>query len=353
MNILLAAGKYRPQAFGGVESSIHEMAVALQAAGHEVAILSGILTGDWHALKYRTLLKFSKSGFIKDDAYGYPVFRQWRLGGNLDRFLEMFRPDAVILHYGELVPVAKAFQARGVATLIYVHIASEYEFHGDPRTLVNTGFIANSTFTAGFMKEKYDVDACVIPPIFDRRRYVAKCRPRCVTYVNPTRKKGVDIALELARQCPDIPFQFIKSWVLEPGEEKHLRSAISQLRNVNLQNPTDDMRGIYANTKILLAPTLIQETWGRVATEAHFNAIPVLASNRGGLPEAVGPGGVLLDPDQPTLDWVAALRRFWDEPDYYDEISEAAKLWSERPALDPPHQVNSLENAILSLSNIS
>ena len=54
-----------------------------------------------------------------------------------------------------------------------------------------------------------------------------------------------------------------------------------------------DMRSVYRDTKVLLVPSQWLETWGRVATEAQFSGIPVLASRSGALPEAVGPGGIL------------------------------------------------------------
>ncbi len=65
------------------------------------------------------------------------------------------------------------------------------------------------------------------------------------------------------------------------------------------------MKQVYRSAKLILMPSMWEEAWGRVATEAQFSGIPVIASNRGGLPESVGPGGVLLDPDGPLEPWVA------------------------------------------------
>jgi glycosyltransferase involved in cell wall biosynthesis len=73
--------------------------------------------------------------------------------------------------------------------------------------------------------------------------------------------------------------------------------------NVTLHPPTRDMRPLYARARLLLAPSQWEEAWGRVATEAQVSGIPVLASNRGGLPEAVGNGGILLPADAPGNEW--------------------------------------------------
>lgn len=58
---------------------------------------------------------------------------------------------------------------------------------------------------------------------------------------------------------------------------------------------TTDPRKFYAVTKALLMPSLWNESFGLVAAEAMLNGTPVLASNRGALPETVGEGGLLLD----------------------------------------------------------
>ncbi len=61
----------------------------------------------------------------------------------------------------------------------------------------------------------------------------------------------------------------------------------------HLVGRTMDTRSVYAATRVLLVPSQWKaETWGRVASEAQFSGIPVLASDVGGSPEAVAPGGV-------------------------------------------------------------
>ena len=54
------------------------------------------------------------------------------------------------------------------------------------------------------------------------------------------------------------------------------------------------MTALAANKQARLAGQ--RATFGRIAVEPQFSGIPVVASDRGGLPEAVGPGGVLIDP---------------------------------------------------------
>ena len=84
------------------------------------------------------------------------------------------------------------------------------------------------------------------------------------------------------------------------------------------------MKTVYGRTKILLAPSKWEEAWGRVASEAHCSGIPVVGSRRGGLPEAIGEGGIVLDYDAPLDDWVASIRQLWNDADHYDRLSAAA-----------------------------
>ena len=62
-------------------------------------------------------------------------------------------------------------------------------------------------------------------------------------------------------------------------------------RSPNTPRPSEFFR----KTKVLLAPSLWNESFFLVAAEPMTNGIPVLASNRGALPDTMGDGGFLLD----------------------------------------------------------
>ena len=68
--------------------------------------------------------------------------------------------------------------------------------------------------------------------------------------------------------------------------------------NVSMTQNTTNMKAIYALTKVLLAPSVPKawhEGWGRVASEAVLNRIPVLVAKNGGLEEAMAGAGIALD----------------------------------------------------------
>jgi glycosyltransferase involved in cell wall biosynthesis len=65
------------------------------------------------------------------------------------------------------------------------------------------------------------------------------------------------------------------------------------------------MRAFYGSLQLLVVPSLWFEAWGRVVTEAQLNGIPVLGTDRGGLPE------VLSEPPIAVRQW--ALEP-WKDP---------------------------------------
>jgi glycosyltransferase involved in cell wall biosynthesis len=207
-------------------------------------------------------------------------------------------------------------------------------------------FLANSQFTADKYRQAYGIEPVVINPLFQPARYEVHSSRERVLFINPHPVKGVDIALDLAAACPDIPFDFVESWTLSDDQRSMLRERAGRLGNVTLHPRTDDMRIHYGRAKVVLAPSRWEETWGRIASEAHYSGIPVLATGIGGLAEAVGPGGVLLAPSAPPRDWISALRSLWDDGPFYSSLCEAAFRYARRPQIERELQINRLEEVL-------
>ena len=106
---------------------------------------------------------------------------------------------------------------------------------------------------------------------------------------------------------------------------RDFRGAADALPNVTWLPATDNMRACYREAAVVLAPSLVEETWGRIVSETQVSGIPALVSDRGALPETVAAGGVLMAADAPRADWCAALARMWDERACYDRLAAAAR----------------------------
>ncbi len=332
---------YLPQAFGGSQSSTHELATALIKRGHTVAVAAMLSPSGYVGLRARVLSRLMPRRKVRDTFLGYPVYRRWKVSESLPELIEDFRPDFAIVQPSCQVSLAREFARLGVPVAVYLRDVEWYQLEGDPRELSNVAFIANSEFTAGRFREEFALPSVVIPPLFKAEAYRTPSSRENVTFINPHSHKGGDIAAELVIKCPDIPFCFVRSWEI-PEQEAFLGELKSKTKNLTIVGPTRKMKDIYSKAKVLLAPSRWEEAWGRVATEAQFSAIPVLASDKGGLPESVGPGGILLDPDGPLENWVEAIRRLWHDENFYRDLSAKALAYAQRPAINPDRQIDLL-----------
>jgi glycosyltransferase involved in cell wall biosynthesis len=108
--------------------------------------------------------------------------------------------------------------------------------------------------------------------------------------------------------------------------------------NLTTMPNTHDPRTFYRQTRLLLMPSLWNESFGLVAAEGICNGIPVLGSTRGALPETIGEGGLLFDipakytpesDSSPSPDevepWVEAVLRLWDDDSEYRWARETAR----------------------------
>jgi len=338
----VSGNPHLPQVIGGVEINTHELAGELIRRGNRVWVVAKLSLrngfGLWRAARSGVL----RRNFSVDRDLGYPVFRSRRPCKLAD---ELPRPAVAVVQNGAMLDFAAAFARVGVPSVAYLH-GLGFEGWGKtaaPVPLPFRGYIANSRFTAERFRHRYGLDTVVIPPLFRRERYVTQAGGPMVTFINPVPVKGMELALEIAELCPDIPFCFVRAWPLRMREAARLRRRLRRLGNIQLRDRTSDMRSVYRDTKILLVPSQWEdETWGRVASEAQFSGIPVVASNRGGLPEAVGPGGIILGYNQPAIVWAEALRQLWFDARRYGELSDAALGHANRPELHPDHQVDLL-----------
>ncbi|HEY8610216.1 MAG TPA: glycosyltransferase [Roseomonas sp.] len=335
LRVLLATTHVHfPQGGGGLERNTHELCLALKRRGIQPGVLCSLRPdGSWLSTANRARRLLLRQQYPRDMGCGYPVYRGWLDDGAAETAAR-FRPDLAIVQVPHPGPMLATFARCGIPGAAYVHEVEEID---DIREVGEAGIpvLSNSRFTAQRLRERCGVESEIIRPLIHPEEYRTATRPERVLFINTIPRKGVTVAMALAEARPDIPFDFVLNAHLKPGPLQAFHEWAAQRRNVTLHGPRRDMRPLYATARILLAPSQWEEAWGRVATEAHVNGIPVLGSNRGGLPESVGPGGILLPADAPHEAWLAALGRLWDDPAAHAEYARAAKIHSARPEIQP------------------
>jgi glycosyltransferase involved in cell wall biosynthesis len=334
MRVLFASDyAHIPENTGGLEINTHEICLALQAAGHQVAILAALvgrgMTGIIAKAKLRSGLA---SGWATDTNLGYPVLRSWTPEDHLGAVMDWYRPDAVVVQSWRFGMVEEVLR-RGAGAVLYSHSAhSTIEGVSDRRLLARCALLANSAFNADFQGRALDAAFDVLYPLVNPRRYRCSVAGTHIVQIGLTTAKGAPLTLAIARRRPDIPFLIVKNWegLQAKPEDAGLDQQAASLANLRVIRPKRDARELYRISRVLLVPSFCQEAWGRVVTEAQTNGIPVVASDRGGLPEAVGHGGVVLDPEAPLNVWVDAISRLWDDRGWHQEMSERALLRSQQ-----------------------
>jgi glycosyltransferase involved in cell wall biosynthesis len=270
----------------------------------------------------------------------------------VDGLLHDFAPDQLIACNGHpmiLEAMARARQ-RGITTAFAVRGYGYYD----------AGYFANvdhaftcSEFLTGVYRDKVGLVSTPIEPPLDWSSVVAPTESRAfVTFVNPSPHKGLWLFARLADMLgsrrPDIPILIVQS-----GHSGGSLNAIpgvdfSRYPQIMAAPPVPTPADYFALTRILVAPSVWDEPFGRVAAEAMINAIPALVSNRGSLPHVVGGdfsegggGRVLpipewmtfkttkLPSEQEVEPWYEAVCALWDDAALYRAIGARARQIAE------------------------
>jgi len=249
--------------------------------------------------------------------------------------LARFRPQVLLAYGGHPagLELMRRARARGVATAFHLH-----NFAYDDRSAFADAdaVIVPSAYARRHYARALGLDCAVLPYPLRRGRVVAADpAPRYLTFVNPQPAKGLAVvarlALELGRRRPEVPLLVVEGrgaagWLARAGVD------LSDLANLHRMASTPDPRDFYRVSRAVLVPSLWRESFGRVAAEALANGLPVLASDRGALPETLGDAGFLFAvPERCTpgsgavptaaevAPWIAAIERLWDDPGFAAE----------------------------------
>jgi len=277
------------------------------------------------------------------DAGQQQIFLQF-----LDEIVRRDRPDVMLTYGGgglgrQIIQHARRHAIPVVFALHNFHYKSARPFEGVAKVLVPSEFAAN------YYGRTLGIECTAIPSPINIDRVVCddECDRRYVTFVNPVPDKGVFVfarlAMELQERRPDIPLLVVEGrggvdWLARTGID------CSALTNVHRMRNTPDPRDMYRVSRLILMPSLWNESFGRVAAEAQINGIPVLASDRGSLPEVIGDGGVILPipaeytPETRSIpsntevrQWTNAIIHLWDDTQKYEKLRQRSlhrsRMW--------------------------
>ncbi|MGH9372871.1 MAG: glycosyltransferase family 4 protein [Vicinamibacterales bacterium] len=270
----------------------------------------------------------------------------------VDHLLNDFAPDVLIACNGHpmILDAMTHARNRGVTTAFAVRGFGYYE----PKYFkdVDHAFTCSQYLTDVY-RERVGLISTPIEPPIDWSRVVAPVESRAfVTFVHPALHKGLLLFARLADMLgsrrPDIPVLVVQSGQ-SGGALNGIRGLdFSKYPQIMAAPPVPTPADYFALTRILVAPSVWPEPFGRVAAEAMINAIPPIVSDRGALPQVVGRdfsdgggGRVLPIPDwmtykttrlpteQEVEPWYEAVCALWDDAALYRSMAERARRIAE------------------------
>lgn len=344
-----------PYLFAGGPMDVHHLALTLASQGHEIAVAAA-LPGLPESVRFRQFpYRFHqailrKHLLIYRDTYnGYETFRvgHWLVPRLLEERIAAWRPDIVVVHGRNSWDFAVAAVAQGVPVVMRQidtygpeMLAEVAKIDGAVESLLHDKLftmVSNSAFVAAKVEELLKMTSPVVHPLI--RPEDSLCENvdhKYITFISPIPWKGLAIALDVAKLLPHRDFLFVEGWSSGTAERKKLRRDLARLPNVVLWPNSDGLRKVFASTAVLLAPSQVEEAFGRVIVEAGFNGIPAVASRIGGIPESIGESGVMIEPTDPPQRWADALDRILSDPGTYASLRAGALANAQREEFRAP-----------------
>lgn len=247
--------------------------------------------------------------------------------------VEQFRPGVVLTYGGPPINphLIRRARKRGARVVFSLH---NLAYRTNSKLFEEVDVLRVPSRFAHQRYAEIGIQTEAVPWPWDMTRAIAdRVDGQFVTFVNPQPSKGVAwfarIAIEMSKRRPEIQFLVVEGrgkarWLDRMGFN------LRELGNVHRMETTPWPREFYSQSRMVLMPSIWEETFGRVAVEAMANGIPVLASNRGALPDTLGEAGMVFDippayvadpnkvPTAMEVDaWLVAIERLWED-DAYD-----------------------------------
>lgn len=141
-----------------------------------------------------------------------------------------------------------------------------------------------------------------------------------ITCINIHKIKGGEVFLNIIKKLPNLPFIAIQTENESEDLDTEIKDTLLQ-NDINIymqrcENPVE----IYKKTKILLAPSLCDETFCRTVNEAMMNGIPVITTGQGNIKYLIGKQGLIYKSDD--IDgWINEINKLYNDQEYYEQQS--------------------------------
>lgn len=344
---------------GGEEKSTLSIARGLRENGHQVTVMSSagplldVYKNNQVNVVFANVDKRTPHGFIK----GVKEIRA---------FVE--QNNVRVIHSQAVVPTIMAYFAcqgmgvarpkiiwhcRGIKNSSYGWVGRCFNFMTD-LVIANSQYEMNRLVKNGLAPEHVKViHNCANIDFPENLHKICNSHPVVATVSRLAPQKGTEFFLQAAKKVsdrfPEVMFKIVGDG---PLKEKLQQQAVDLGLNekVEFTGFQKNVDQIYAAMDILVFPSL-WEPFGNVAVEAAFYGVPVVASNVGGIPEAIvdGETGLLVEPGKADA-LAQAILELLDDSERSAEMGRAGR---ERAASYFTRQrlINEIEDTYESLAS--
>jgi len=361
--LLIHNSTFYPGAGGGDKSN-RLLVEALVQEGHQVRVFTrleefehesyleelarrGVETREWKGIG----VSFELTGAVV-----HVVTRDTNLRKALAEDLAEAAPDIILCSTDDpahlLYETALQYEGARVVYLVRATIAlpfgpdaSTISVERSERLREADAVVGVSEYVAKYCRDYGQLDAVHVPISLGDHADppdVGRFANEFVTLVNPSAVKGLPILLGLADALPETQFAAVPSWGTTEGD----RAQIAERKNITVLEAVDDITEILSRTRVTLVPSLWAEARSRMVVESLSRGVPVLASDVGGLREAmcgvehVLPVNPILRyrskvseqmvpeaevPEQDLAPWVHALRSLLESEARWLELSRRSR----------------------------
>ncbi len=131
--------------------------------------------------------------------------------------------------------------------------------------------------------------------------------------------KGATLLAKVATQLPEINFLFVGQ-----GPDYSALEKLSKAhKNIRLFGnvPYDKLHFYYNLADAFCIPSLYNEGWGRVIMEALACGLPVVASNKGAIPEVVDESvAIVVEPTEQNLR--RSIEKLYDDRKFFEKLKK-------------------------------